>query len=638
MNKIFSCFFFISFSLLMIGQVNDEAAMKSLREREMKSYRSILDYNVNPNTLNYHLRYQKLELAINPAVQNITGKVTSHFVPNQNMSNIYFDFTNTLTVSEVKYHSTNLSFTQLSSKEIKIDFPTALPPNLVDSLSISYSGVPQSTNDGLYYDTVNGQKVAFSLNEPYGAREWFPTKQSMNDKIERVDLKITTPNTFNVAGNGLLISETALANNQKLTYWRTYYPIPAYLIGIGVAPYVKMSDTIGTPAFPFLNYLYPASSTNQSVLSNIQWTKNFMNLFEQYYGAYPYRNEKYGHMEFTFGGGMEHATMTSLGSWSLTTIAHELAHQWFGDKITCGAWNDIWLNEGFATYGQHLSYEKLLMDTPSFMNYLKSEKDYITSQPGGSVYVSDANLSNTNMIFSSRLTYSKGGFVVRMMKWVLGDDVFYPALKDYLQRPNLEYNYARTIDLKNSFLQSTGVDFTEFFNQWIYGQGYPTYTIKWNQTGNNIIIKANQTQSDPSVSFFKMPLPIKVNGTNGEVAYLKLNNTSNGQSFVNPITFQVSSVEFNYEYQIIEKNSTVSKDTGILATHELVNNQISIYPNPVKEVLYINSNRQNEAVEIYTPDGKIVMHAQGNSIIVSALPKGSYLLKIGEKTIKFIKE
>ncbi|MGA9211113.1 M1 family aminopeptidase [Kaistella sp.] len=624
---------------------NEEAERKSMIRNETQRYSKMINYNVNPNTLNYDLKYQRLDLDLDPAQYFVSGTVTSHFVPNQNMSSIYFDFSNVLVVSEVKYHGTNLSFTQLPSKEVKIDFPTALASATLDSLSIKYSGAPDtfgSAGDAFTTSTQGGKPVLFTLSEPYGAQEWFPTKQSMNDKIDKVDIKITTPSQYNVASNGKLLSETMIAGNKKVTFWQTNYPIPAYLIGLGITNYTKFNDTMGNPPFPFVNYVYPSTANNTTTMSNINYTKNIMEMFEQYFGLYPYRNEKYGHMEFGWGGGMEHATMSSMGAWGRGIIAHELTHQWFGDKVTCGAWNDIWLNEGFATFGEHLANEKLLMNSTQFQSYLLSEMNYITGSPGGSVYVADAYLGDNNSVFSGRLSYSKGGYVVRMIKWVLGDTAFYAALKDYHNRPNLAYNYAKTEDFKNSLLQSTGKDFTEFFNDWIYGEGYPIYQIKWNQTSDKVIrFKIGQTQSHPSVSFFEMPLPIKVTGTLGEIAYLVLNNNSNNQSFDEALNFSVASVQFNYENQLITKGSKVTKDTSILAVNDAMKTEIRIYPNPVKDQLSITGIIKDESYEIFSIDGQLVKSgtlSSKSSIAVNGLSKGVYLLKIAGKNLKFIKE
>lgn len=627
------------------AQKNEEAERKSMISNELMRYSKMIDYNVNPNTLNYDLRYQRLELQLDPAQQYVSGTVTSHFIPNQNMASIYFDLSNTLTVSEVKYHGSNLPFTQLATKEVKIDFPAGIPAATLDSLSIKYSGAPDtggSAGDAFTISTQSGVPALYTLSEPYGAQEWFPTKQSLNDKIEKVDLMINTPSQYNVASNGKLFSETVLPGNRKLTFWQTNYPIPAYLISLGITNYTKFNDTMGNPPFPFVNYLYPSTTSNSTIMSNIEWTKTVMNTFEQYFGPYPYRNEKYGHMQFGWGGGMEHATMSSMGSWGRGIIAHELAHQWFGDKVTCGAWNDIWLNEGFATFGEHLANEKLLMTNSQFMSYLSSEMNYITSSAGGSVYVSDTNLGNTGAIFSGRLSYSKGGYVVRMIKWILGDDAFYSALKDYHARPQLAYGYAKTEDLKNSLLESTGKDFTEFFNDWIYGQGHPTYQIRWNQTADQMLrFKVSQTTSHSSVNFFEMPLPIKVNGTGGQVAYLVLNHTTKNQNFAEQVNFPVVSIQFNYENQILQRNSTVTKDTTILSVNDGAKEEMKIYPNPVKDRLSVSGINKDQPYEILSIDGKLIKagkYSSTKTIEVQALPKGVYFLKVSNQNLKFIKE
>ena len=627
------------------AQKNEEAERKSMISNELMRYSKMIDYNVNPNTLNYDLRYQRLELQLDPAQQYVSGTVTSHFIPNQNMASIYFDLSNTLTVSEVKYHGSNLPFTQLSTKEVKIDFPAGIPAATLDSLSIKYSGAPDtggSAGDAFTISTQSGVPALYTLSEPYGAQEWFPTKQSLNDKIEKVDLMINTPSQYTVASNGKLFSETVLPGNRKLTFWQTNYPIPAYLIALGITNYTKFNDTMGNPPFPFVNYLYPSTTSNSTIMSNIEWTKTVMNTFEQYLGPYPYRNEKYGHMQFGWGGGMEHATMSSMGSWGRGIIAHELAHQWFGDKVTCGAWNDIWLNEGFATFGEHLANEKLLMTNSQFMSYLSSEMNYITSSAGGSVYVSDTNLGNTGAIFSGRLSYSKGGYVVRMIKWILGDDAFYSALKDYHARPQLAYGYAKTEDLKNSLLESTGKDFTEFFNDWIYGQGHPTYQIRWNQTADQMLrFKVSQTTSHSSVNFFEMPLPIKVNGTGGQVAYLVLNHTTKNQNFAEQVNFPVVSIQFNYENQILQRNSTVTKDTTILSVNDGGKEEMKIYPNPVKDRLSVSGINKDQPYEILSIDGKLIKagkYSSTKTIEVQALPKGVYFLKVSNQNLKFIKE
>ncbi len=640
MKKIISVLFSIFYTFTFAQ--NSDLDFDALVSKEKKGYLAkMTSGNVNPNTLNYDLRYQRLDLTLDPAVNSVGGSVTSHFIPNQQISSIYFDFTPQINVSQVQYHGNNLIFQQLTAtNEIKIDFTAPLQATVLDSLTINYSGTPPTANNAFFTNYQSGIAVMSTLSEPYGAQDWFPTKQSLNDKIERFDFKITTPSQYHVAANGTLKSETLLPNSQKLTFWRTNYPMAAYLAAFSITNFTKLNDVIGNPPFPFVNYVYPSTAADATSMANIDWTKQCMNTFETYFGTYPFRNEKYGHMEFEAGGGMEHQTMSSMGGWSKGLIAHELAHQWFGDKVTCGTWNDIWLNEGFATFGEHVAYEKLMLTPAEFLSYLLNQKNYITSAVGGSTYVADANLSSINAIFNGRLSYSKGGYILRMIKWILTDPVFYQAIKDYHQRPNLAYNYASTTDLKNSLLTSTGKDFTEFFNDWVYGQGYPTYTIKWKQNPNqSITIQASQSQSHSSVAFFELPLPIKVVGTGGEVAYLKPEHTSNGQYFNYPLTFTVASVEFNYEYQIVEKNSTITMDNN-MNTSEFSNETFSIYPVPAKNEIFFKGISKNENFKIFAADGKLVKigtYIVGKSINISDLVAGNYIISINEKNLKFIK-
>ena len=628
MRNLYFILSFLLFSFSIFAQ--NAAENKNLVQKESEKYEKMINFNVNPNTLNYDLQYQRMEVSLDPAVLFISGSVTSHFLPNQPMTDIYFDFTNQIPVSEVVYHGTNLTFQQLSTKELKIDFPSTIPSNSLDSLTIHYAGVPDnSARTYFYVQTHNGSPVLSTLSEPYGPQTWFPTKQSMNDKIDRFDLKITTPDVYSVGSNGKLLSENLISGNKKTTFWRTQYPTAAYLIALSIGNFNKSSDVIGTSSFPYLNYLFPDTSTNQAVLDNIEWGKTAMSIFENYYGTYPFSNEKYGHMEFAVNGAaMEHQTMSSMNSFAKSTVAHELAHQWFGDKITCGAWNDIWLNEGFATFSEQLIFEKNLMTSSEFLNHLSSQINNITSLPNGKIYVNDADLGNIATVFSGRLTYTKGGFALRMIKWILGDDAFYQMLKDYLANPNLAYKYAKTEDFKNQIFLSTGKDFTGFFNDWIYGEGYPSYQISWNQpvANQDLKLKISQIQSDPSVNFFEMPLPIRVTGTNGEIAELVLDHTSNNQIFSIPINFEVANVEFNKEFQIIEKNSTVTFDAA-LATNSVDKNEILLFPNPVK-------------TEIYFIDGQLIKkgkYKSPESINVSQLNSGIYFLKINGKNLKFTK-
>ncbi|WP_312764006.1 M1 family aminopeptidase [Epilithonimonas sp.] len=643
MKKFYSLFIVFFSVNIIFGQSFNIDRKGIIESEKKKNLKSILDVNVNPNTLNYDLQYVRLELDLDPTQQYIAGTVTSHFKMLQNSPDIYFDLKNNLTVSNVKYHAQDLTFQQLSSDEIRINFPLTLSAQTTDSLSITYSGIP-STAEQAFVATATpaGDPILATLSEPFGAKQWWPTKQSMNDKIEKLDIKISTPAQYTVGSNGKLMSETILGNGKKLTYWQTNYPIPAYLFALGISNYTKLNSTITTTnsSFPFLNYVYPSWATADTQ-SKLDWTAISMQTFEDHFGFYPYRNEKYGHMQFNWGGGMEHATMTSMGYYGLDLIAHELAHQWFGDKLTCGTWNDIWLNEGFATMGEYMVYEKLLMSPAQFQSYLQNEMNDITSAPDGSVYIPNSDL-NSGRIFNARLTYTKGGYVLRMIKWILGDDQFYAMLKAYQSNPAFEYNYVKTNDFRDFLSSYTGRDFTDFFNDWIYGEGYPTYQIKWNQnpTSKKLTFQVGQTRSSSTVSFFELPLPIKVSGSGGQTAYFVLDHTSNNQYFTQDVNFDVTNVTFNYDKQIITKGSTVTKDNN-LSVNNFQQKNISVYPNPAKSFVIISGLQKSTDYEIFSIDGKIIKKGISNpdsEINISTLAKGTYVLKFNNQSVKIIKE
>ena len=643
MKKFYSLFIVLFSVNIIFGQLFNIDRKGIIESEKKKNLKSILDVNVNPNTLNYDLQYIRLELDLDPTQQYISGIVTSHFKMLQNSPDIYFDLKNNLTVSNVKYHGQDLTFQQLSSDEIRIYFPSTLSAQTTDSLSINYSGIPSTAEQAFVATTTPaGDPILATLSEPFGAKQWWPTKQSMNDKIEKLDIKISTPAQYTVGSNGKLMSETILGNGKKLTYWQTNYPIPAYLFALGISNYTKLNSTITTTnsSFPFLNYVYPSWATADTQ-SKLDWTAISMQTFEDHFGLYPYRNEKYGHMQFNWGGGMEHATMTSMGYYGLDLIAHELAHQWFGDKLTCGTWNDIWLNEGFATMGEYVVYEKLLMSPAQFQTYLQSEMDNITSFAGGSVYVPDNQLTS-NRIFDGRLTYTKGGYVLRMIKWILGDEQFYAMLKAYQNNAAFAYNYVKTNDFRDFLSSYTGRNFTEFFNDWIYGEGYPIYQIRWTQdpTSKKLTFRVGQTRSSSSVSFFELPLPIKVSGSGGQTAYFVLDHTSNNQYFTQDVNFDVTNVTFNYEKQIITKGSTVTKDNN-LAVKDVNQKNITVYPNPAKSFIKISGLQKSTDYEIFSIDGKLIKNGIANpdsEINISTLVKGTYVLKFNNQSVKIIKD
>lgn len=626
-----------------MGQT-EEFKTERIAAIEAQSAEKKLNFQVNANTQNYDLTYAKLEFTVNPAVYKISGKVTLTFKALSNMSSVTFDLYKTstpFTISSVKINGSNASFTHTSSHELVITLPGGLTTGNSASAEITYSGAPSTIEQAFTTSTHSTTPVLYTLSEPYGARDWWPCKQDLNDKIDSIDVYITAPSTYTSVSNGVKKSETIVGTN-KTTYFKHNYPIPAYLVAIAVTNYVVKNTGIAggnnspaTPTFPVVDYIYPESNTTTNA-TNLARTIPLLNFYETKLGAYPYNTEKYGHAQFGWGGGMEHTTVSFMNSFGRSLIAHEMAHQWFGDKITCGTWKDIWLNEGLAEYMTGAVVENF-DGAASFISWKTSKINSVTSTTTGNLYLYDSQLTDTNRIFSSQMTYNKGSMVVHMLRYIMGDNKFFQALRNYLNDPLLAYKYAVTPQFQAHLEAVHGSSLQEFFNDWVYKEGYPTYNITVSNSGSGqASVQINQTQSITNtsyigyVSYFDMPVPVRLTLSNGTIINLKLNNSYNGQVF--PVTLPsgttVQSVAFDPNKDIISKNSKIT----LRNTAKYLENLINVYPNPINNEDYITIASDESLIIkktiIYNLFGQKVAEGESEKIILNNLNKGVYKISI----------
>ncbi|PTM11286.1 MAG: peptidase M1 [Bacteroidetes bacterium] len=604
----------------------------AIAEAETKVALNRVNFVRNVNTGNYDLKYHRLELDIDPSVSFISGDVTAYFEAKENLNQVTFELDQTLTVSQVMQRGNSLSFVQNGNDEIVITLAQVQNNGVLDSLTISYSGNPQSSGLGSFEQNMhNGDPIIWTLSEPYGAKGWWPCKQDLIDKIDSVDVFIKTPQ-FNpsteeyfAVSNGLELSQT-IDGSDKITRFKHKYPIPAYLIAIAATNYETYSHNVPNNGNPFdiVNYVYPESSAQAQIDTPI--TVNIMNLFTNLFEEYPFADEKYGHAQFGWSGGMEHTTVSFMGSFNRNLVAHELAHQWFGNKITCGSWKDIWLNEGFATYLSGLVVENL-DGNAAFKSWKQTRNNSITSATSGAIYLTDADTTNVGRIFNSRLSYNKGSMVLHMLRKKLGDTDFFQGMKDYLADANFAYDYAKTEDYKVKMETASGENLTEFFDDWVYNQGYPSYTVEWSLPSANIIsFKLNQTQSHPSVSFFEAPVTIRIHGTGGEMQDEILNHILDGETFDRSVTFDVASIEFDPEADLISKDNNI-----VLGTDDvLFELEVRLIPNPASNLVTIKKpdHLSIHKMTIYNMLGQTVLElsAAGN-IDVSKLSSGLHFVK-----------
>ncbi len=622
-------------------QVNEIALMEqSAQQRLFAGNNNIIENTSASN--NYDVKYYRCEWEVNPSIRFINGKVTVYFIVTAATNNIQMDLMNPLVVDSIKQRNTLLT-KQHSSNTLSIDFPATINTGVLDSITVFYSGVPPNNGFGSFETTTHmGTPVMWSLSEPYGSRDWWPCKNGLDDKADSIDIIITAPPQYKAASNGLLQSETLIAGGtKKITYWKHRYPIASYLVCFAVTNYVVFNNSVllGTTNLPMQTYCYPESLVSfqngtQNVLDALQF-------FHNNFGDYPFIKEKYGHVQFSWGGGMEHQTATFIVNVGESLVAHELGHQWFGDKVTCASWEDIWLNEGFATYLAAVYMENKY--PANTINNRKNVINNITSSTTGSVWVDDT--TSVGRIFSGRLSYNKGSYLLYMLRWKLGEQVFLNGLKQYQKDPKLAYGFANTDDLKRNLEQVSGQNLTEFFKDWFKGQGYPTYNVEWTQIGKEYVnIKMKQTTSHTSVDFFELPVALKFKNATQEKTIV-VDNKSNGETFFRNIGFIADTVLIDPEYWLVTKNNKSVKvpdgSTG--------QNIIQVFPNPVQNhfTVYLhkmlastaNINLYNTAGQlVYTKNINLVNGSEYLEVPSQFLSKGVYFLKINAGDFKFVKK
>jgi hypothetical protein len=473
----------------------------------------------------YDVKYYRLEAYINPdsTTKYIRGKLTTYYETQVSGFNLLkLDFRNNMIVDSIYYRGSKLagaSYNQ-DADTLKITLTTR-SANYLDSVSVYYRGVPDigPSNTGFVKSTHGSplKNYIYTLSEPYSARNWWPCKLDVRDKADSLDLIMTSPSAFMTAGNGALISNT-VSGLYRTMVWKHRYPIPAYLVAIAVAQYQVYNSanvTIGSTSMPVYHYLFPESNTAtaKTVLDRVRLMLTSMSTA---FGDYPYKLEKYGHYQFGFSGGMEHSTFSGMNGstfdastdWSV--IAHELGHQWFGDKVTCGSWKDIWVNEGFAKFSELVAAENV----PALNTYLDDHR--LTIKNGATTYTSQTTYRNDTTslgtIFSpSQYIYHRGAMILNMLRATLGDTKFFTALRNYTSDPLLAYKNALTGDVKRHMENVSGLDLADFFNDWVYNNGHATYSIQYGFSSGYVGIRAVQNRtSGSSASYFDMPLQFRV--------------------------------------------------------------------------------------------------------------------------------
>lgn len=380
-------------------------------------------------------------------------------------------------------------------------------PDAYATFRVQYSGVPPSSSrNGLVRKNINGSSVIFTSSQPHYTKYWLPAHQNPSDKIDTVRMSITTPDTLIAVANGKLIGIDSLSRGIRVHNWITEYPISHYLVFFAVGDYITHDVPIGegkyirnyVPSEEYLNRNSPLIDSIGAVYAH----------FTKHLGNYPFENERYGQILIPmFGGGMENQGISAVSNFSFPLTAHELAHQWFGNSVTCSTWSHIWLHEGFATYLAYLASELCGRDQEAEETLARLLTKALAADCA-TIFVPPSDFSR---LMDYDLTYAKGATAVHMIRRELADDeLFFEVLRRYLRENR--YGTATTETFFTVLESATQRSWRQFRNQWIHGTGHPEIVWSHTREHDSTIIRLHQTSSCGEGSLFEFDLDIQLIG------------------------------------------------------------------------------------------------------------------------------
>jgi len=587
----------------------------------------------------YNINFYHLNITADNTSTDLQGSVRILATVEEELSQVVLELTSALDVSEIRQTNTAaaLSFSH-SSDLLIVELPENFEAGEMIDLTISYGGIPPANGgffQGISNDTDSryNRRVTWTLSEPFNAKDWFPVKQVLSDKADSAYIYITVDEGLKAGAPGLLTGTTLMDGGKVRYEWQTRHPIAYYLISMAIADYQEYTLDISLPrqpSFPMVNYIYDHPEVLPDLKDEIDITVPMMELFAELFGPYPYADEKYGHAMAPMGGGMEHQTMSTMQTFTFGLNAHELAHQWFGDYVTCGTWQDIWINEGFARYGEYLAAE-FLTGRSNADAWMRGLQDHVKGNSTGSIYVPEAQAEDPGRIFEFRLTYNKGGAILHTLRYVINDDeLFFSALRSFLDR--YRNGVATGKDFRQSMETDTNIDLVGFFDEWYFGAGYPIYDIVWQHRNDSLIIDATQQQSAANyVELFTTPMPIQAS-VHGVDTLFRFVPSSEEQTFKVYLPGEVTGISFDPDSYLI-KNVNSIRNASVTSAEPLKNGGIRVFPNPARDHIQIVLPQGNARLRLNDLQGRL-LHDEAVTGGQTRIDTGSYTPGIYIVTIK----
>jgi aminopeptidase N len=489
-----------------------------------------------PRSHNYDVQHYRIEATFDWQEKSISGTTTITFKPFTNdVKEVEVDAGNMTIKTVTLDNGAPLTFRYVNNEKLYVTLDKTYTTNSVVAVRIAYKAIPKDGQGLTFITPTETEKTRpyqiWSQGEARTNHYWFPCYDAPNDKATS-ELIATVEDRFQVISNGVLISETAnRANKTKTYHWKMDQPFSSYLISLVVGEYAEVRDRFKT--VPVSSFVYK----NQQADAHVSLGKlpQMVAFFSERLG-YDFPYKKYAQiMVRDFPGAMENITATTMTDTAVhdarahldvssdSIVAHELAHSWFGDLLTCREWAEIWLNESFATFMEAAWTEHDKGKDEYLYEMYNNQQAYFQAWNSGTRRPIVTKLySDPDALFDT-YAYPRGGAVVNMIRYVLGDEAFWKAMNTYLKK--YAYQNVETQQLVATIEEATGQNLQWFIDEWVYKMGHPEFDItsSYDDSAKKVTLNVKQTQKPdeerkwyPSVDVFTMPVDIAITTAAGE--------------------------------------------------------------------------------------------------------------------------
>lgn len=438
------------------------------------------------------------------------------------------------------------------NNKLRVGFSRSLKKGDTASITINYTGIP---GDGLIISKNKfGRRTFFSDNWPNRAHHWLACVDHPADKAG-VEFIVTAPNHYQVVSNGIQMEETDLPGNKKLTHWKEEIPLPPKIMVIGVAEFAVQyaGDAAGIPVY---SWVYP-QNRNEGFYDYEQ-AREILPFFINFIGPYAYK--KLANIQsLTLFGGMENASAIFYSENSVTgkrtiegLLAHEIAHQWFGNMATEKNFSHIWLSEGFATYFTNL-YMEYTYGRMKMIEMLEEQRKEVIRYSKRSVSaVIDTNSNYMELLNAN--SYQKGGWILHMLRNETGDELFQKIIRSYYRQ--YAGKNADSEDLRKLTEEISKKNMEQFFTQWLYRPGQPDLNITWQFDSKNNKLNLDVVQKQKDI--FHFPLEIFIRYPSGAKTE-KIFINSRTKTFSFPVKMKPLSVSADPDVKLLFEASVTQK-------------------------------------------------------------------------------